>query len=166
MSPNDDWTYQVCTGGVVFPKGRLYRLCWWRQHSAVVECRIWSHSKDLTPTQCLCDGPPVFAQMEPGGLLQSRRLWDANTGICTRTLTDHSGYVNKILYSPQEDQLVSCGYDKTMRLWDVESGACLHTFTGHTYTVSDVAFSPQGDQIATASADKTVRLWNANTREC
>jgi WD40 repeat protein len=74
--------------------------------------------------------------------------------------------VNKILYSPQEDQLVSCGYDKTMRLWDVESGACLHTFTGHTYTVSDVAFSPQGDQIATASADKTVRLWNANTREC
>ncbi|KAK3806988.1 MAG: WD40-repeat-containing domain protein [Benniella sp.] len=94
------------------------------------------------------------------------RLWDAETGLCSRTLIGHSQCVNDVSYSPSEDHLVSCSGDGTIRLWDVESGTCRHKFMGHTDAVSSVVFSPRGDQVASISNDKTARLWNVETGEC
>ena len=75
-------------------------------------------------------------------------------------LTQHTGIVTSIAFSPDGSLLASGSLDNTIRLWDVSNFTLNQTITGHTGGVSDVAFSPDGLTLASASADKTIRIWS------
>ena len=91
------------------------------------------------------------------------RLWDVNTGQNLRTLTEHTGSVFSVSFSPDGQTLASGSGDYTMRLWDVNTGRHLQTLTGHTSAVESVSFSLDGQTLASGSWDDTVRLWDVNT---
>ncbi|KZP18962.1 WD40 repeat-like protein [Athelia psychrophila] len=81
---------------------------------------------------------------------------DENWGSCVQTMTEHSGCVHSVAFSPDSTKIVSGSDDKTVRVWDVVTGACLSTLKGHSNTVKSVAFSPDSTKIVSGSDDKTV----------
>ncbi|WP_329123740.1 eIF2A-related protein [Streptomyces sp. NBC_01353] len=80
-----------------------------------------------------------------------------------RRLSDHTGEVRAVAYSPDRRTLVTAGADKTIRLWNTATGKTRTTLKGHSDGVNAVAFSPDGSTLATAGADRTIRLWDTDT---
>ena len=74
-------------------------------------------------------------------------------------LTDHTGDVRCVAYSPAGGVLASGGTDNTIRLWRVSTGELLNTLDKHTRAVNSIAWTPNDTYIASGSDDGTVRLW-------
>jgi WD40 repeat protein len=78
----------------------------------------------------------------------------------------HTNWVRDVVYSPQGNQLASCGYDNAIRLWDVEAQESRLSLIGHSGKVIFVAYSRQGEMLASGSWDRTVRIWDVATGQC
>ena len=81
-----------------------------------------------------------------------------------RTLSEHTGVVYAVAWSPNGSILATGGQDGTVRLWNSEGSVNYAVLRGHTGVVYSVAFSPDGTTLASGSSDDTVRLWNVNTQ--
>lgn len=102
-----------------------------------------------------------------GGLNNSAKLWNAETGRELLVLKGHAPHINEWIYSvafsPDERRLLTGSSDGTARVWDSITGATQLILTGHTDRVVSVAFSPDGKKILTGSWDATARLWDSKT---
>jgi guanine nucleotide-binding protein subunit beta-2-like 1 protein len=95
------------------------------------------------------------------------RLWDINSGECTRRFVGHSGDVLSVAFSADNRQIVSGARDKTIKLWNV-LGECKFTIgeengsNCHDQWVSCVRFSPNtaNPLIVSAGWDYKVKVWN------
>ena len=68
-------------------------------------------------------------------------MWDANTGLCLRTLTGHDYLVRALSFDPRSGRLVSGSYDKTVKVWDMHAGRMVREFRGcHASHIFDVKF--------------------------
>lgn len=76
------------------------------------------------------------------------------------------GWVTCVIFSPDDQTLISSSADGTVRLWDVRSGECLIILHAHTDWVHSVALSPDGQMLASGSEDQTVKLWDWSTGQC
>lgn len=94
------------------------------------------------------------------------KLWQAETGECLKTLSDHQHEVWTVDFSPDGKILASGSDDCTIRLWDVESGKCTRVFTQPSGYVISVAFSPDGQVLASGGNDHKIRLWNISSGKC
>jgi len=90
------------------------------------------------------------------------RLWDINSGICTRRFVGHSKDVLSVAFSADNRQIVSGSRDRSVKLWNT-LGECKYTISeeGHTEWVSCVRFSPNvaAPVIVSAGWDKLVKVW-------
>ena len=50
---------------------------------------------------------------------ESVNLWEVDSGEKIATLTEHTGWVNAVAFSPDGSALISGGDDATLRIWDV-----------------------------------------------
>jgi WD40 repeat protein len=50
------------------------------------------------------------------------KLWDAQSGICLRTLEGHADWVLACAFSPDGHHIISASGDGTLKLWDVQTG--------------------------------------------
>lgn len=98
-----------------------------------------------------------------GGLDNTIRLWQQETGDLLGTLTGHTKPVNCLTISPDNQTLVSCSDDDTVKIWELANGRLLRTLTGHTRDVNSVVISTDGQLLASGSEDRTVILWNLAT---
>ncbi|PJF40568.1 MAG: WD40 repeat domain-containing protein [Chloroflexi bacterium] len=84
-------------------------------------------------------------------------LWDAETGAERMTLTGHESSVSGILFSPDNDLLVSydnpfLGMPPSIRLWDVSTGNVMTIISiGTESNIADVSFSPDGSTLMVLS---------------
>ncbi|KAK9463489.1 quinon protein alcohol dehydrogenase-like superfamily [Lipomyces oligophaga] len=84
------------------------------------------------------------------------KVWDANTGACTRTLFGHVEGVWGL--AADRFRIVSAAHDRLVKVWDLQSRRCLHTFSGHSAPVACVGLSDS--RIVSGSDDGEVRVYS------
>lgn len=87
------------------------------------------------------------------------RLWDLESGECTKRFVGHTGDVLSVSIAKNLRQIVSASRDKTVKVWNT-IGECMQTLTSHSDWVSAVRFSPSDktNTVISASWDKTVKV--------
>ncbi len=90
------------------------------------------------------------------------RIWDAQTGEELQQLTEKTGDLTAVTYSPDGIHILSGSWDGTAKIWDTETGEKELELT-HAGSVYAVVYSPDGTKIVSGSLDHTVRVWDAQT---
>jgi WD40 repeat protein len=72
----------------------------------------------------------------------------------------HNGRITRVLFSPNNQTILTTSEDGLARLWTARSGALLHTLKGHTGQIHSAAFSPDGKYVVTGSNDQTAIVWD------
>ena len=81
----------------------------------------------------------------------------------TSTLSEHSGPIADLTFSP-DGRLLACGScDSSVKIWDVETGQRLRSVFGYPLGVNAVAISPEGKILAVGVPDGNVDLWEIQT---
>ena len=76
---------------------------------------------------------------------------------------DHPPSLYEVVLSPDEDQLVTVGYDPAVKLWDRHGGQLLRILNGHAKRVLQARYSEDATRLVTASEDGTLGFWAAKS---
>jgi WD40 repeat protein len=95
-----------------------------------------------------------------GGVDQTVKIWNANTGQELHTLRGHRDDVTCVSFSPDGQQLASASWDRTVKLWNVATGQEVLTFRRHTGRVASVAFSSDRERLVSGDDDGIVWVWD------
>ncbi|XP_075915760.1 cell division cycle protein 20 homolog [Petromyzon marinus] len=130
-----------------------------RQHTAAV--KTVSVSREPT-TQALAWCPWQASLLASGGGANDHhiRLWNVNTGICSKAV-DAVSQVCSVLWSSEHKELLSAhGYPRNqLALWAYPEMVPIAELLGHTGRVLQVAASPDGSSVMSLGADESLRLW-------
>ncbi len=102
---------------------------------------------------------PRMPMLASGGLDDTIKIWDIETGELTHQLTGHSRGINGLSFGPTGQVLASCSDDDTIRVWNVGTGKTIHKLQGHTRDVTAVAIGYRGAILVSGSEDRTVGVW-------
>ncbi len=91
------------------------------------------------------------------------RLWDSDSGEPRGKLTDHTGWVSALAFTPDGRLLASASVDRTIRVWNVADQAEVRCLRGHQDQVTSLDFLPDGKTLVSGGADGTVRFWDVTT---
>ncbi|MEI7702160.1 MAG: hypothetical protein WCK86_20355, partial [Planctomycetia bacterium] len=119
--------------------------------SEVTAAAMISSSGKLLATSVLKDGVSAVI------------IRSTETGRVTQTLNGHTGAINAITFSPDENRLISAGSDGTVRVWKV--GASEQTelckIEGLNSPVTTLACTPDGGQILAGFENHSLQLFNS-----
>lgn len=148
----------------------------WNKHERLVNCdpdgtiTIWDPQEERTHRlsghlghiECIYYEPGL---MITGGIDQTIRVWEylkadpdsTPKWICSKTLTGHSDWINKLLLVG--DKIISASDDNTIRVWDLNTGNCLKTLEGHSDFIQSVEYSTYSGKIISAGYDHFIMIW-------
>ncbi|MBC8326274.1 MAG: hypothetical protein H8E27_11685 [Verrucomicrobia subdivision 3 bacterium] len=111
--------------------------------------------------------PPVTALAMSRGGIRSTAFY-GKVLVGKRAFTGHSGKVNALSFSSDENFLVAASGVVGLRgeavLWNLKTGKRVRTFgEGHRDTLYGAEISPDDHVLATAGYDRLIQLWNVNT---
>lgn len=96
----------------------------------------------------------------------SVKVWDLESGNCTRSVNGHSGAVLSICIT-SEGRLYTGGIDKTINEWDPWTGRRQWIMTGSEDVICALACSPSCPKtIFSAGNDATIRCWDTTSGRC
>ena len=87
---------------------------------------------------------------------------DVATGTELHTLTEHSGTVHCVGFSPDGKMLAS-GSGRTIKFWAVATGQELRTLTAQAGDFLSLAFSPDGTTLAVGSFGEFIGGWDVES---
>jgi len=101
-----------------------------------------------------------------GGLDQTLRVWNLETGECLNILKNN-GDVIALALSADGRLAVSRSWDKTLRVWNLDSGECVNVLNDLSrITVNALSLSADGRLVVSGSDNNTLGVWNLETGEC
>lgn len=78
--------------------------------------------------------------------------------LCVQT--GHSAAINQVIFSPNDELIVSAGADQKIVIWDFFTGKQFGVLLGHQGSVTDIEFSKDGKLLYSSSLDSTVKIWD------
>lgn len=112
------------------------------------------------------DGQTLAVGSGPASRFGDVKLFNTKDGSLIRDFGEiHSDTVLDIAFTPDGQQLASCGADKLVRIFELSSGKQRLALEGHTHHVLSVAWQDSGRVLASASADGTIKIWDNITGE-
>jgi len=95
------------------------------------------------------------------------KLWRLENNTTTHaTLLGHRNHVNDLIFTSDNQHLISASDDFTLIIWSVRTGNRLRTFRGHTGGVMRCSLTRNNQRMLSDSYDDTVRIWVIETGEC
>ncbi|KAJ3299413.1 snoRNA-binding rRNA-processing protein [Borealophlyctis nickersoniae] len=123
-----------------------------------------SRFKDTAYSGCIRGDGKLLVAGDATGLVQ---LFDLNSRAILRTLSGHDGAVHVTRFSPDQNQILSAGDDRTVRIWDVPTQTPAALFNEHEdYVRAGLVSSDNCNLVLSGSYDHTVKLWDLRAKGC
>jgi WD40 repeat protein len=157
-----------------FSDARIYRAKWLRCSGAGIPKPAW-HSAQAVELRLQighhgflgrCCWSPDGRRLLSCSADKTLKIWDAATGDCLLSLTDHENSVWGSAWSPDGRRVLSASDDRTLKIWDAVSGDCLLTLSGHEHRVIGCAWSPDCRRVLSTSEDRTLKIWDSCSGGC
>lgn len=87
-------------------------------------------------------------------------LWSLSESQPLNVLEGHEDRVNRVVFHPMGEHLISTSHDMSWRLWDIETTTELLLQEGHSRATYGVAVHPDGSLVATSDLGGVVRVWD------
>jgi WD40 repeat protein len=97
------------------------------------------------------------------GEAQTVEIWNLATGKRNQLVQDGAGGAARLVFSPNDQALVSANYDNDIRMWNTETGQLFAKVGDQTGTMFGAEFTPDGKQLIVAGLDETVYIRDAKT---
>ena len=128
-----------------------------------ISTRIYSMEGHNGSIKCLCASTKQ-AEMFSGSFDSSIYVWDLQTGVIKKKLSEQNGSINSLAFSHKMNFLASGSADGTIFIWDLEDYQVLQRFTLGSGCVLSVIFSPSQDLLL-ASGEESICVWSMQSNE-
>ncbi|CAM9389207.1 unnamed protein product, partial [Chrysoparadoxa australica] len=91
------------------------------------------------------------------------KVWNPQTWLCERTLSDHTGTI-RCFAVVDDDKLISGSDDCTIKIWNSETWTLVRSLTDHDDIINAVVMCHS--RLASCSDDGNIKLWNTATWQC
>ena len=103
-----------------------------------------------------------------GGITGRMTVWDVPTAkILHRQEHDGLNAIVALAVSPNDEHVVTSGFDQTVRLWNLKSGKQVYRLIGHSelgvLRTNSVAFHSDSQRIVSFGNDLSLRTWDIKT---
>lgn len=149
--------------------GRYAKICDWvtgtevggiQQHTGTL---ISVDYRKQRPFRIVCSGEDNNVSFHEGPPFKYKSILVGGTDA------GHSGYPNKVLFSPGGEFYLSVGSDRKIILGDGKDGQKIREIeskeNGHSAAIYSFDWSDDGKEFVTVSADKTAKIWNLESGE-
>ena len=100
------------------------------------------------------------AYLVSGGRDKTVKLWDAVTGQCLLTFSDHENWVRSVCFHPSGQYILSVSDDRSMRVFDIAKARCIRTLAeAHSHFVTTLTQHVALPYVATGSVDREIKVW-------
>jgi len=123
---------------------------------------LWRFSRAGPRTSTLAGSPHAVAQ-------QHHRQCQGGDVRCpqrTKQFYGHAGPVWCLWYNPDQDLLLSGGYDATVKLWSLLGERCEATLRGHDGWVRSLEVMQAGRRVVSGGSDGLLKFWSLETQQC
>lgn len=80
-------------------------------------------------------------------------------------LIGHQKPVSCVSWSPNDNQILTCGLEEVVRRWDVSSGECLQIYEKGLIGLISCSWSPDGKCVLSGLTDKSIIIWGLDGKE-
>ena len=87
-------------------------------------------------------------------------LLDTISGRCESIISGHTDCINDIVFTMDNNYIVTGSSDKSVRIWSIVEGRQEAVLNGHTSCVKSVAVTYDSTFIISGSMDETIRVWS------
>tara|TARA_B100000609_G_scaffold189334_1_gene176274 strand:+ start:30315 stop:33281 length:2967 start_codon:yes stop_codon:yes gene_type:complete len=105
----------------------------------------------------------AVATSDPKGAIEVFEETSAGKYRTYKTLSDHTGPVRDVAFSPDGKTLVSVSNDNSVLLWNTTTWTS-SLLGKHSNEVSNVAFHPGGKEVMTAGIAGKIKIWSLSSK--
>ncbi|XP_028751963.1 WD repeat-containing protein 26 homolog [Neltuma alba] len=80
-------------------------------------------------------------------------------------LCGHQKPVSSVSWSPDDQEVITCGVEEAIRRWDAFTGKCLQVYEKAGVGMVSCAWLPSGKNILSGLNDKSISMWDLDGKE-
>ncbi|BBM86652.1 protein kinase domain-containing protein [Candidatus Uabimicrobium amorphum] len=132
--------------------------------------RIWDTTNKHATKVVTCGSPVNSISLNrdntlvAAGTHNAIELYNIQTLQKVSVLEGHSGPLSSLVFSADNNYIISGSLDTTIRIWDIGSKKEMSILNDHSDYIKSLALHPNGKTLFSGSWDKTVRVWDLEKR--